>query len=270
MLDVEKLFSRNDRTWVMGILNATPDSFYDAGRHFEKDAAVARAREMLAEGADVIDVGGESTRPGSEAVALEEELRRVIPVVKEISGEAFVSIDTMKSQVAEQAINAGARMINDVTAFSDAAMARVAREYDIPAVLMHMQGTPKTMQANPQYGDVVDDVKKFLAQRVEYARSQGVERVLVDPGIGFGKTLAHNLAIFRRLGEFKELGVPVLLGASRKSWIEKLLGLPPGERLAPSLAVAALAVDSRVDVLRVHDVKETVSLVKTLEAVGKA
>jgi dihydropteroate synthase len=230
-----------DRPLVMGVLNVTPDSFSDGGEFFGADTAVARAREMLDQGADIIDVGGESTRPGSAYVDEDEELHRVMPVVEAVASDTVVSIDTRKSAVARKTLDAGA-----------------AAEFGAALVLMHMLGTPADMQADPRYDDVVGEVRDFLAERAEWARGEGVELVVVDPGIGFGKTLEHNLELLRNIPALTDLGYPVLVGHSRKSFIEKLLGLPVGGRLAPSLAVAVEAARRGANILRVHDVKETV------------
>ncbi|MFO7311498.1 MAG: dihydropteroate synthase [Bacillota bacterium] len=248
------------RTVVMGVLNVTPDSFWDGGRHLHPDAAVARAREMVAEGADVIDIGGESTRPGAEPVSAAEELRRVLPVVERLAGEVTVplSIDTYKAEVAERALAAGAHIINDISALRfDPAMAEVAAAHDVPVVLMHMQGTPRDMQRNPTYDAVVPDILDFLDAAIGRALAAGVRRelILVDPGIGFGKTLDHNLEILRELEAFRLTGCPVLLGPSRKSFIGNILDVPPLLRLEGTAASIALGIKAGVSVVRVHDVE---------------
>jgi dihydropteroate synthase len=251
----------------MGILNVTPDSFSDGGEFFDAETAVARAREMLDQGADIIDVGGESTRPGSAYVDEDEELRRVMPIVEAVASDTVVSIDTRKSAVARKALDAGAAMVNDVSAGrDDPAVAGAAAEFGAALVLMHMLGTPADMQADPRYDDVVGEVRDFLAERAEWARGEGVELVVVDPGIGFGKTLEHNLELLRNIPALTDLGYPVLVGHSRKSFIEKLLGLPVGGRLAPSLAVAVEAARRGANILRVHDVKETVEALAVVGA----
>jgi dihydropteroate synthase len=260
----------------MGVLNVTPDSFSDGGSFLDAEAAVARARELVAEGADILDVGGESTRPGAEPVSAEEELRRVLPALEGIAAEeldAEVSIDTSKASVARAAIAAGATMVNDVSALrADPAMVEVVVDGDVDCCLMHMLGEPRTMQrpggagaaGGPEYGDVVDDVKAFLAERLDFAVRAGVreERVLLDPGIGFGKTVAHNLELLDRLGELTALGRPLLVGTSRKSFIGRIVADAAGEsepapvarRLPGTIATNVLALERGASVFRVHDV----------------
>ncbi len=249
------------RVLIMGILNVTPDSFSDGGRFLSPDAAVERALAMEKEGADIIDVGGESSRPGADPVPVEEELRRVLPVLERLRGKLRIpiSIDTTKAEVAEAALRAGASIVNDISALRfDPAMAPLVAEFGAGLVLMHMLGTPKTMQQAPHYEDVVTEVRDFLAERAQYAQSQGIPReaIAVDPGIGFGKTVEHNLELLRRLPELVELGFPVLVGPSRKSFIGAILGLGVEERLEGTLAACAVAVVRGADILRVHDVKE--------------
>jgi len=249
------------RVLIMGILNVTPDSFSNGGRFLSPDAAVKRALIMEKEGADIIDVGGESSRPGAEPVPVEEELRRVIPVLERLRGKLRIpiSIDTTKAEVAEAALRAGASIVNDISALRfDPAMASVVAEFGAGLVLMHMLGTPKTMQQDPHYEDVVREVREFLAERALYAQSQGIPReaIAVDPGIGFGKTVEHNLELLRRLPELVELGFPVLVGPSRKSFIGAILGLGVEERLEGTLVACAVAVVRGADILRVHDVRE--------------
>ena len=249
------------RVLIMGILNVTPDSFSDGGRFLSPDAAVERALAMEKEGADIIDVGGESSRPGAEPVPVEEELRRVLPVLERLRGKLRIpiSIDTTKAEVAEAALRAGASIVNDISALRfDPAMAPLVAKFGAGLVLMHMLGTPKTMQQAPHYEDVVTEVRDFLAERAQYAQSQGIPReaIAVDPGIGFGKTVEHNLELLRRLPELVELGFPVLVGPSRKSFIGAILGFGVEERLEGTLAACAVAVVRGADILRVHDVKE--------------
>ena len=244
----------------MGIVNVTPDSFSDGGRYLDPEVAIAHGFELAAEGADVLDVGGESTRPGAAAVGVEEELARVLPVVAALAGAGErVSIDSSKAAVAERALAAGAVIVNDVTALGDPAMAAVCADTGAGLVLMHMKGTPRTMQENPTYDDVVVEIRDFLARRLEAAVAAGVaaERIWVDPGIGFGKTVDHNLELIERLGELRELGRPVVLGASRKRFLGELTGREVDDRLAASLSVAVLGVANGADVLRVHDVAAT-------------
>jgi dihydropteroate synthase len=255
----------------MGIVNVTPDSFSDGGRYLAPDRAIAHARELASEGADLLDVGGESTRPGAREVSAEEELERVRPVLEGIRDlDAAVSIDTSKAAVAEAALEAGAEIVNDVTALRhDPAMAGLCAEREGPLVLMHMQGTPRTMQENPTYDDVVDDVKAFLAERIEYAAGEGIaeERIWVDPGIGFGKTVDHNLELLRRLGELRELGRPVVVGTSRKRFIGELTGREVDDRLGGTIASNVLAMRAGADVLRVHDVAEMRQALLVVESV---
>lgn len=246
---------------VMGILNVTPDSFHDGGRYGEPGAALARAEAMVADGAGAIDVGGESTRPGSGAVSVEEELRRVIPVVEAVAGLGVpVSIDTSKADVAREALRSGAAMINDITALrGDPGMARLAVEAGCPVCLMHMQGTPADMQEDPRYGDVVGEIAGFLGERVAWAVEQGISRenIIVDPGIGFGKTVGHNMEIINRLDAFLSLGLPVMIGASRKSFLGAVLdGRESEGRLAGTVATTVLAFEKGAQLFRVHDVRE--------------
>ncbi len=244
---------------VMGVLNTAPDSFSDGGQFTEPDVAIAHGLRLEAEGADVVDVGGASSRPGSEAISVDEELARVMPVVEGLTARLRVpvSIDTSSAEVAEAALRAGARIVNDVTALrGDPAMGPLVARYDAGLVLMHMKGTPATMQEDPRYEDVVHEVKTFLAQRVRAALEVGVppQRIAVDPGIGFGKTVDHNLELIRRIGELRALGHPVLIGPSRKRFIGALLGVPVTERLEGTLAACAVAVVGGADAVRVHDV----------------
>ncbi len=247
------------RARIMGIVNVTPDSFSDGGEFLEPERAIAHGRELAVEGADVLDVGGESTRPGAKAVSAEEELRRVGPVVEALAGDAGppVSIDTSKRAVAEAALEVGAAMVNDVTALrADPELAGLCADRGCEVVLMHMLGDPRTMQENPTYEDVVDEVKAFFSERIEYAASEGVdeERIWVDPGIGFGKTVEHNLELHRRLGELAELGRPIAFGSSRKSFIGSLTGAEVDQRLGGTIASNVIAYANGARMLRVHDV----------------
>jgi dihydropteroate synthase len=258
---------------VMGVLNVTPDSFSDGGLYLDVDAAVAHAREMAAQGAAIVDVGGESTRPGAGPVPEAEELARVIPVVERIAAgehEPRVSIDTRKLTVAEAAIQAGARIVNDVTAFRAAPeMAGLVASSAASCCLMHMLGDdPRTMQADPRYDDVVSDVKSFLEERLAFAVSEGVpeERVWLDPGIGFGKTIDHNLELIRRLGEIVAVGRPVVIGASRKSFLGRITGRDEGGRLAATVAANVVAYERGASIFRVHDVPEAVDSLKVAAA----
>jgi dihydropteroate synthase len=242
----------------MGIVNVTPDSFSDGGEFLDPEAAIAHGRELVQQGADVLDIGGESTRPGAEAVGAEEEQRRVVPVIEGLADAgAPISIDTAKSEVAAAAIDAGATIVNDVTALgAEPDLAPLCAERGVEVVLMHMQGTPRTMQENPTYDDVVDDVKAFLAERIEHATGQGIaeEKIWVDPGIGFGKTLEHNIQLLRRLRELLTLGRPLLVGPSRKSFLGKITGAPVDERLGATVAACVIAAANGADWVRVHDV----------------
>ena len=243
----------------MGIVNVTPDSFSDGGEFLDPQRAIAHGRELAAEGADVLDVGGESTRPGAEAVTAEEELVRVGAAVEALAHDdgPAVSIDTSKLPVAEAALGAGAAMVNDVTAFrAEPELAGLCAERGCEVVLMHMLGDPRTMQENPTYEDVVDDVKAFLAERVEFATEEGIDedRIWIDPGIGFGKTVEHNLELHRRLGQLAELGRPIVFGSSRKSFIGKLTGAEVDSRVGGTIASNVIAYTNGARMLRVHDV----------------
>jgi len=254
----------------MGVVNVTPDSFSDGGLYLDADAAIAHGLELAGQGAEILDVGGESTRPGAAEVSVEEERARVVPVVAGLAEAATVSIDTSKAAVAEAAIDAGASIVNDVTALRrDSEIGALCAERGAGLVLMHMQGDPRTMQENPEYADVVDDVKAFLAERLEAAVAAGVDegRVWLDPGIGFGKTLDHNLELLRRLGELRELGRPLVVGASRKSFIGKIDGSAVGDRLGGTIASSVLAAAEGADVLRVHDVAEAMQAVRVATAI---
>lgn len=245
---------------VMGIVNVTPDSFSDGGEFLEAGRAIARARELVREGVDSLDVGGESVRPRAEAISAELELERVGPVLEGLVGIGVpISIDTQKAPVAEAAIELGATIVNDVSALrTDPELAGLCAERRVELVLMHMQGTPLTMQDDPTYDDVVEDVKAFLAERIELALAEGVaeERIWVDPGIGFGKSLDHNLELLRRLGELRDLGRPIVIGTSRKSFIGEITGRGVKERLGGTIASSVLAITNGAEVLRVHDVRE--------------
>ncbi len=259
------------RPVIMGILNVTPDSFSDGGRFVDLDRALAHARAMVAEGAAIIDVGGESTRPGAQSVSADEELARVIPVIEALHRELDipVSVDTSKPAVMRAAVAAGAGLINDVYALRLPGALEAAATLGVPVCLMHMQGEPRSMQEDPQYDDVVGDVYNFLKQRIEECVQAGLARaqLLIDPGFGFGKTLEHNLELLRRLDEFVGLDVPLLVGLSRKSMIGKALGLPLDERLHASVALALMAVQRCARVVRVHDVRATSDALKMYEAV---
>lgn len=257
----------------MGVLNVTPDSFYDGGRYAERESAVRRALQMVEEGADIIDIGGESTRPGSQPVSEEEELRRVLPVVEavRVRVDVPISIDTTKSRVAQRALQAGACMVNDISGLGfDPRMAEVVAQAGALCCLMHIQGTPQTMQKNPQYTDVVRDISAYFEERLALAERAGIPRqnIWLDPGIGFGKTVEHNLQILRRLREFTVFGLPILIGTSRKSFIGKVLGdLPPEDRLEGTAATVAVAILNGANAVRVHDVQAMVRVARTVDAV---
>lgn len=268
------------RTCIMGILNVTPDSFSDGGSFFTTDAAVAHGEKLAEDGADLIDIGGESTRPFSDAVSVEEEARRVVPVIEELSKHISIpiSIDTTKASVAKQAIEAGASIINDIGALrSDNNMAAVAAKYGVPVVLMHMKGNPKTMQVAPVYDDLINEIKKFLKNAISMAEKNGISRskIIIDPGIGFGKTVEHNLFLIKHLHEFTSLDAPILIGPSRKSFIRNILfHKPSGDIKAdiPALetgtqAAVAAAVLHGANIVRVHDVAATYKTVKIIDAI---
>ncbi|MCI0706171.1 MAG: dihydropteroate synthase, partial [Ignavibacteriae bacterium] len=253
----------------MGILNVTPDSFSDGGEHFTREQAVAHALRMVDEGADFIDVGGESTRPGSEQVSIEEELRRVIPVIEELVKKTTVpiSIDTYKSKVAEDALNAGASIVNDISGGTlDAHMFNVVQKHQASVVLMHIKGTPKTMQQNPIYENVTREVTVFLSEQAGKAHGMGIVQVIIDPGIGFGKKLEHNIQLLKELAAFKTLGCPILIGPSRKSFIGTILDLPANERLEGTAAAVTASVLNGAHIVRVHDVKEMKRVAKMADA----
>lgn len=257
---------------IMGILNVTPDSFSDGGKFLSLEEAVVQAKKMIKEGADIIDVGGESSRPGAEPVSPEGELRRVIPVIQKIreQSDISISIDTTKSIVAAQAIEAGATMINDISAGTvDPEMFSVAAQYRVPICLMHMKGKPQTMQENPYYEDVVGEVKEYLRERIAAAMDFGIkkEKILIDPGIGFGKRVEDNLALLKNLDQFQDLGCPILIGTSRKSFIGEITGAEVDQRLPGSLASLGFAYQKGASIFRVHDVAETKQFLQVLKAV---
>lgn len=261
---------RLDRgTLLMGVLNVTPDSFSDGGKFSNSKSAVAQGFRMRDDGAAIVDVGGESTRPGSKPVAAAVELRRTIPVVEKLAARGVVvSIDTQKAAVAREALAAGAKIVNDVSALrGDLDMAGVVAESGAAVVLMHMRGTPRTMQRAPRYRDVVADVARFLRERKKNALRAGIaaDRIVIDPGIGFGKTLEHNLELLRRLGEFRRLGAPILVGPSKKRFLGAVTGRPVGERAFGTAAAVAVAALRGADLLRVHDVREMADVVRLID-----
>lgn len=264
-----------EKPLIMGIVNVTPDSFYDGGRYAAADKAIAHGLKLAEEGADLLDIGGESTRPGSSPVPEEEELKRVMPVIERLAREVKIpiSVDTCKSAVAEKALAAGAQIVNDISALRfDRRLAEVVRSLQSGLVLMHMQGTPRDMQSAPCYCDTIAEIYRFLEERLEFCTSAGIEedRLAVDPGIGFGKRLEDNLLILNRLSEFKKLNRPLLVGASRKSFLGKITGLPAEERLEGSLAAAVIACVNGANILRVHDVKETKQALEVAYAIVKS
>jgi dihydropteroate synthase len=257
----------------MGVLNVTPDSFSDGGEHLEPDVAVSAARRMFQDGAAIVDIGGESTRPGSDGVSVDEELRRVLPVLERLQGEVPVSIDTAKGEVARRALELGAELVNDVTAFrSDPALAEICAEHDAYVCLMHMQGEPRTMQLEPRYDDVAGEVTAFLEERMAFAVEHGVreDRICLDPGIGFGKTVEHNVELLRRLDVLLGLGRPILIGFSRKSSLGRLAGDPQATigPLGASVAAAVAAYARGATILRVHDVREHVDALAVARALA--
>ncbi len=259
------------RPLVMGIVNVTPDSFFDGGQHVIRDRALAHAQRLIDEGADILDIGGESTRPGAQPVSPQQELDRVMPVIEGLRGAPVpVSIDTCKPEVMQSAIAMGVQMVNDISALEDeAAMYAVARQ-NVAVCLMHKQGKSQTMQAHPEYQDVLDEVRRFLYERIVAAKNAGVQqnRIVIDPGFGFGKTLAHNLELLRQLHTLSDLDVPILVGLSRKSMLGTLTGKDVAQRQSASVAAALIAVQHGADIVRVHDVAETVDALKIWNAVN--
>ncbi len=257
----------------MGIINATDDSFSGDGLRSSVRSAMRQATRFVDEGADILDVGAESTRPGSEAVPLEQELERVVPIVESIRAtlDVHVSVDTTKPEVARRAVEAGARIINDINGLRADGMIETAADLGAPVVIMHMQGTPRTMQQKPEYDDVVGDIKAWLARRVEAAIAGGIaeSEIIIDPGFGFGKSVNHNLEMLRRLREFECLGRPILLGTSRKSTIGQVLDLPVAERVFGTAATCAVAIANGADIIRVHDVGQMVQVARTTDAIMK-
>ena len=260
------------QTWIMGVLNVTPDSFSDGGLFLSKDKAVKQGLKLIAEGADILDIGGESTRPGSEAVTAEEELKRVVPVISALRKhtDTLISIDSTKSQVSRAALDAGADIINDISSFRfDPEMIPLAAERQAPVIIMHMLGTPKNMQNNPHYENLLYEVKLFLEERIEAAVSGGIkkENIIIDPGIGFGKRQEDNLCLLRNLNFLEELGQPILVGPSRKAFIGGLLTLPPQERIEGSIASALISLLHGANILRIHDVAAVKRAAKVADSI---
>ncbi len=255
----------------MGIVNVTPDSFFDGGRHDRSNSAIAHALQLIAEGADILDVGGESTRPGAAPVTVQEELDRVMPVIEALQGAPVpVSVDTFKPEVMSAAIAAGVSMVNDINALLDVAARDVVSNSDVAVCLMHKQGKPQTMQDRPVYQDVVYEVGEFLRMRIKEAEAAGIERhrIVIDPGFGFGKTLEHNIAMLREFNRYTEMGVPLLAGLSRKSMLGALTGQDVTQRMSASVAAALIAVQRGANIVRVHDVHATVDALKIWNAVS--
>jgi len=266
-------FDFSQRTYIMGILNVTPDSFSDAGQFFDKTAALKKALQMAEDGADIIDIGGESTRPGSEAITIEEEVRRTIPVIEALVKEINIpiSVDTYKSEVAKRALDAGASLVNDISGLRfDPEMPVIVSRHKVPVVIMHIKGRPKDMQKNPVYEALIPEILDYLRSGIRLAVEAGIsgDRIIIDPGIGFGKTFGHNLEIIHSLHEFTLLEKPILIGPSRKAFIGEILGdAPPGERLEGTAAAVAISIMNGANIIRVHDVKEMVKVAKVADAI---
>jgi len=263
------------RPLVMGVLNVTPDSFSDGGRFAAVESAVAQAEKLAADGAELIDIGGESTRPGSQRIEAKEQIRRILPVLEAAAPRLPVvwSVDTRSAEVASAAIDAGATIINDISAGrDDPAILRLAAERQLPIILMHMQGEPQTMQANPHYENVIEEVKSFFAERIRVAQSAGVDtkQILLDPGIGFGKNVNHNLTLIREMKQFTDLGRPLVIGTSRKGFIGVISGEPqPNQRLMGTVATIAWSIANGADIVRVHDVEPMLKIVRVIRAIQK-
>jgi dihydropteroate synthase len=268
-------FDFSQKTFIMGILNVTPDSFSDGGQYFDASSAIRRAVQMVSEGADIIDIGGESTRPGSEPVGMEEELRRTIPVIQSLAKEIKVpiSIDTCKSEVAKRALDAGASIVNDISGLRfDSELHKIVADHKVPVVIMHIKGTPRDMQKNPVYKALLPEICEYLREGIRIASEAGIPKdmIIIDPGIGFGKTSEHNLEIIHRLHEFTLLEKPLLIGPSRKAFIGKILGdLPPGGRVEGTAAAVAVSIMNGANIVRVHDVKEMSKVAKVADAIKR-
>jgi len=260
---------RFEKTLIMGVLNITPDSFSDGGLFNTVDTAVAHGKKMVSDGADLIDFGGESSRPGSEPLSEKEELARILPVVTRLVKDISVpiSIDTYKPLVADTCLKAGAHLINDITGLTNQTMRNVAVEHNVPVVLMHMLGTPKIMQQKPVYQDMLAEITSFFQKQIATAHKIGIQQIIIDPGIGFGKTVEHNLQILKHLETFKSLGCPILVGPSRKSFIGTITGLPVDERLEGTIAAITVAIMNGANIVRVHDVKECRRAIQVVDAI---
>ncbi len=256
------------KTLIMGVLNVTPDSFSDGGDFFNLKDAVAQAKKMVKEGADIIDVGGESSKPNAKPVSAQEELKRVLPVLKKLSKiiKVPISIDTYKPEVAEECLKAGAGIVNDITGLENPAMVKVAAKYKVPVIIMHMQGRPQTMQKNPKYKNVVKDVYKFFQRRISVARKAGIKNIILDPGIGFGKTTQHNIELIKNLDYFVSLRCPIMIGVSRKSFLGKINNIEnPKDRLLESIAAMSVAIINGASIVRVHNVAESKRVVSIVD-----
>ncbi|MCJ7580826.1 MAG: dihydropteroate synthase [Candidatus Aminicenantes bacterium] len=265
-------FTLGQQTWIMGILNVTPDSFSDGNLYFDRNEAVKHGLDLINEGASILDIGAESSRPGSDPIPVQEELERILPVISEIrdNTDTLLSVDTTKAEVARRALDSGADIINDISSFKfDPDMLLLAAERETPVILMHMKGNPKTMQSNPSYENLLEEVKSFFQERIDMAVSSGIkkEKIIIDPGIGFGKNFKDNLNLIRNLRYFENLGRPILVGHSRKSFIGKIVDQPPQDRLEGSLSAAVLSVSYGAHLLRVHDVAATKQAILVADAI---
>ena len=269
----EKWLTNPDRVLIQGILNITPDSFSDGGLYLNRKKAFNRALKLLNDGCDIIDIGGESTRPGSDSVSINEELNRIIPIINEVKktfNDILISVDTYISAVAKEAIKAGADIINDISGLAfDEDMAPLLAKNDIPVIIMHIQGKPKTMQQNIEYNDLINDIKQYFKKRCDYAIKSGIKKnnIILDPGIGFGKTFNHNFKLLKNLKTFKEMEYPLLIGPSRKAFIGDVLKLPPEERVEGTIATVVAAILNGANIVRVHDVKSMKRVVRIIEKI---
>jgi dihydropteroate synthase len=260
---------RFEKTLIMGILNVTPDSFSDGGLYYDVDTAVTHGKKMVSDGADIIDIGGESTRPGSAPLSEKEELERILPVLTHLLEETSIpiSIDTYKPHVADACLKTGAHILNDITGMINPEMRKIAAVHKIPIILMHMKGTPKTMQQNPTYQDLLGEITTFFREQITQTRKEGIQHIIIDPGIGFGKTVEHNLQILKHLRTFKTLNCPICVGPSRKSFIGTITGLSVKERLEGTLAAVTIAIMNGANIVRIHDVNECKRAVQVIDAI---
>jgi dihydropteroate synthase len=267
-----KILDLRMRTGIMGVLNVTPDSFSDGGKYFEPEKAIERGIQITEEGADIIDIGGESTKPGSEPISVQEEIDRVIPVLEGLLKyvDKPISIDTYKADVAETALETGAHMVNDISGFQFSTnLPEILKRYDIPFVLMHIKGTPKNMQNNPEYNDLINEIKDYFKEKINFALEHSIkfENIIIDPGIGFGKKIKDNFLLLKRLSDFKDFGCPILIGPSRKKFIGETLNLPPEQRLEGTSAAVTAGILNGANIVRVHDVKEMIRVVKITDEI---